>query len=54
MLSKNKVQERFSEFGSPIVAQSKLSSFTQGTMAMHEYISEFTGLVEHAHQNQTY
>ena len=47
---KNKVQERFSEFGSPIVAQSKLSSFTQGTMAMHEYISEFTGLVEHAHQ----
>ena len=47
---KNKVQERFSEFGSPIVAQSKLSSFTQGTLAMHEYISEFTGLVEHAHQ----
>ena len=47
---KNKVQERFSEFGSPIVAQSKLSSFTQGTMAMHEYISEFTDLVEHAHQ----
>ena len=47
---KNKVQERFSEFGSPIVAQSKLSSFTQGTMAMHEYISEFTSIVEHAHQ----
>ena len=47
---KNKVQERFSEFGSPIVAQSRLSSFTQGTMAMHEYISEFTSLVEHAHQ----
>ena len=47
---KNKVQERFSEFGSPIVAQSKLSSFTQGTMAMHEYISEFTDLLEHAHQ----
>ena len=47
---KNKVQERFSEFGSPIVAQSKLSSFTQGTMAMHDYISEFTDLVEHAHQ----
>ena len=47
---KNKAQERFSEFGSPIVAQSKLSSFMQGTMAMHEYISEFTSLVEHAHQ----
>ena len=47
---KNKVQERFSEFGNPIVAQSKLSSFTWGTMAMHEYTSEFTGLVEHAHQ----
>ena len=47
---KNKVQERFSEFGSPIVAQSKPSSFTQGKMAMHEYISEFTSLVEHAHQ----
>ena len=47
---KNKVHERFSEFGSPIVAQSKLSSFTQGTVAMHEYISEFTSLVEHAHQ----
>ena len=47
---KNKVQERFSEFGSPIVAQSRLSSFTQGTMTMHEYILEFTGLVEHAHQ----
>ena len=47
---KNKVQERFSEFGSPIMAQSKLSSFTQGTMAMHDYISEFTDLVEHAHQ----
>ena len=47
---KNKVQESFSEFGSPIVAQSKLSSFTQGAMAMHEHISEFTSLVEHAHQ----
>ena len=47
---KNKVQERFSEFGSPIMAQSKLSSFTQGTMAMYDYISEFTDLVEHAHQ----
>ena len=46
---KNKVQERFSEFGNPIVAQSKLSSYTQGIMAMHKYISEFISLVEHAH-----
>ena len=49
---KNKVQERFSEFGSPIVAQSKLSSFTQGTMTLYEYISEFTSLVEYAHRSK--
>ena len=35
---KSKTQERFSEFGSSIVAQNKLTSFTQNTMAMHEYI----------------
>ena len=43
------IQERFSEFGSSIVARNKLSSFTQKTMAMHEYISEFTTIMEHAH-----
>ena len=37
---KSKTQERFSEFGSSIVAQNKLTSFTQNTMAIHEYISE--------------
>ena len=42
-------QERFSEFGSSIVARNKLSSFTQKTLAMHEYISEFTTILEHAH-----
>ena len=46
---KGMVQERFSEFGSSIVARSKLSSFTQKTIAMHEYISEFTTILEHAH-----
>ena len=46
---KSKTQERFSEFGSSIVAQNKLTSFTQNTMAMHEYISEFTSIMEHAH-----
>ena len=46
---KSKTQERFSEFGSSIVTQNKLTSFTQNTMAMHEYISEFTSIMEHAH-----
>ena len=46
---KSKTQERFSEFGSSIVAQNKLTSFTQNTMAMHEYISEFTSIMGHAH-----
>ena len=36
---KSKTQERLSEFGGSIVAQNKLTSFTQNTMAMHEYIS---------------
>ena len=46
---KSKTQERFSEFGSSIVAQNKLTSFTQNTMAMHEYISEFTSIMKHVH-----
>ena len=46
---KDMIQERFSEFGSSIVARNKLSSFTQKTMAMHEYISEFTTIMEHTH-----
>ena len=46
---KSKIQERFSEFGSPVVAQNnKLTTFTQKTMAMHEYISEFTSIIEYA------
>ena len=46
---KGMIQERFSEFGSSIVARNKFSSFTQKTMAMHEYISEFATILEHAH-----
>ena len=46
---KCKIQERFSEFVSPVVAQNKLTTFTQKTMAMHEYISEFTSIIEYAY-----
>ena len=46
---KGMIQERFFEFGSSIVARNKLSTFTQKHMAMHEYISEFTTILEHAH-----
>ena len=43
------IQERFSECGSSIIARNKLTSLAQKTMAMHEYISEFSSLMEHAH-----
>ena len=43
------IQERFSECGSSIIARNKLTSLTQKTMAIHEYISEFSSLMEHAH-----
>ena len=46
---KTMIQERFSECGSSIIARNKLTSLTQKTMAMHEYISEFSTLMEHAH-----
>ena len=46
---KSKIQEGFSEFGSPVVAQNKLTTLTQKTMAMHEYISEFTSIIEYAY-----
>ena len=48
---KGMIQERFSEFGSSIVARSKLSSFKQKSMAVHEYISELTTILEHAHDS---
>ena len=43
------IQERFSECGSSIIARNKLTSLAQKTMVMHEYISEFSSLMEHAH-----
>ena len=43
------VQERFSECGSSIIARNKLTSLAQETRVMHEYISEFSSLMEHAH-----
>ena len=46
---KTMIQERFSECGSPIIARNKLTSLTQKTMAMHEYISQSSTLMEYAH-----
>ena len=46
---KTMIQKRFSECGSSIIGRRKLTSLTQKTMAMHEYISEFSTLMEHAH-----
>ena len=46
---KTMIQERFPEYGSSIIAGNKLTSLTQKTMAMHEYISEFSTLMEYAH-----
>ena len=46
---KTMIQERFSECGSSIIARNKLTSLTQKTIAMHEYISEFSTLMEHTH-----
>ena len=46
---KTMIQERFSECDSLIIARNKLTSLTQKTMPMHEYISEFSTLMEHVH-----
>ena len=43
------LQERFSECGNSTMAKHKLTKFRQTDLAMHEYISKFTDLVEHAH-----
>ena len=43
------IQERFSECGSSIIARNKLTSLAQEARVMHEYISEFSSLMEHAH-----
>ena len=43
------IQERFSECGSFIITRNKLTSLAQEKRAMHEYISEFSSLMEHVH-----
>ena len=43
------LQERFSECGNSTMAKHKLTTFRQTDLAMHEYISKFTDLVEHAY-----
>ena len=43
------LQERFSECGNSTMAKHKLTTFRQMDLAMHEYISKFSDLVEHAY-----
>ena len=43
------LQERFSECGNSTMAKHKLTPFRQTDLAMHEYISKFSDLVEHAY-----
>ena len=45
---KQKPLERFSEFGSAIMAKHKLNTLKQNDAPMHEYISKFTSLTRHA------
>ena len=49
MLLKQKLLERFSEFGSAIMAKHKLNTLKQNDTLMHEYISKFTSLTRHAY-----
>ena len=46
---KQKLLERFSEFGSVIMAKHKLNTLKQNDTPMHEYISKFTSLTRHAY-----
>ena len=43
------LQERFTECGNSTMDKHKLTTFRQTDLAMLEYISEFTDLVEHAY-----
>ena len=43
------LQERFLECGNSTMAKHKLTTFRQMDLAMHEYISKFSDLVEHAY-----
>ena len=46
---KQKLLERFSEFGSAIMAKHKLNTLKQNDTPIHEYISKFTSLTRHAY-----
>ena len=46
---KHLLQERFSECGNSVMAKYKLTTFRQTDLAMHEYISKFSDLVEYAY-----
>ena len=50
---KHKLLERFSEFGSAIMAKHKLNTLKQNDTPMHEYISKFTSLTRHAYNVDT-
>ena len=43
------LQERFPDYGNSTMAKHKLATFKQTNLAMHEYISKFSDLVEHAY-----
>ena len=46
---KQKLLERFSEFGSAIMAKHKLNTLRQNDIPVHEYISKFTSLTRYAY-----
>ena len=46
---KQKLLERFSEFGSAIMAKHKLNTIKQNDTPIHEYISKYTSLTRHAY-----
>ena len=46
---KSQLQGTFSDYGSSTMARHKLQHLKQNDMPMHEYISKFTNLVEHAY-----
>ena len=45
---KAQLQERFSECGSTTMAKHKLMQLRQSEIAMHEYITKFGDMAEHA------
>ena len=49
---KTLLQETFSECGNSTVAKQRITTFKQSELPMHEYISKFTYLVQHAHNSQ--